>query len=160
MPQFDFGHVFWPQIAWLAITFVVLYFGVVRLTLPKLGNVMDAREASIAGDLAAAKAAKDGADAVDEAYHAAMAKSRDAARGAIAEAKTAAAKATEARLAEAGIKSDAALAAAEVRIAKAVAKAEGTLADAAAENAQAIVAKLTGAEPALAAAKAAIAAQG
>lgn len=160
MPQFDFGHVFWPQIAWLAITFVVLYFGVVRLTLPKLGNVMDAREASIAGDLAAAKAAKDGADAVDEAYHAAMAKSRDTARSAIAEAKTAAAKATEARLAEAGIKSDAALAAAEVRIAKAVAKAEGTLADAAAENARAIVAKLTGAEPALAAAKAAIAAQG
>lgn len=159
MPQFDFGHVFWPQIAWLAITFVVLYFGVVRLTLPKLGNVMDAREASIAGDLAAAKAAKDGADAVDEAYHAAMAKSREAARSAIAEAKTAAAKATEARLAEAGVKSDAALAAAEDRIAKAVAKAEGTLADAAAENARAIVAKLTGAEPALAAAKAAIAAQ-
>ena len=160
MPQFDFGNVFWPQIAWLGVIFMVLYFGVVRLTLPKLGKVMDAREASIAGDLAAAKAAKDGADAVDEAYHAAMAKSRDTARSAIAEAKTAAAKATEARLAEAGIKSDAALAAAEDRIAKAVAKAEGTLADAAAENARAIVAKLTGAEPALAAAKAAIAAQG
>ena len=159
MPQFDFGHVFWPQIAWLAITFVVLYFGVVHLTLPKLGKVMDARETSITGDLAAAKAAKDGADAVDEAYHAEMAKSRDAARSAIAEAKTAAAKATEARLAEAGVKSDAVLAAADARIAKAVASAESALADAAAENARSIVAKLTGTEPALAAAKAAVAAQ-
>lgn len=159
MPQFDFGHVFWPQIAWLAITFVVLYFGVVRLTLPKLGRVMDAREASIAGDLAAAKAAKDGADAVDEAYHAEMAKSRYTARSAIAEAKAAAARATEARLAEAGAKADAALAAADERIAKALAGAEAALADAAAENAQSIVAKLTGSQPDLAAAKAAVAAQ-
>lgn len=159
MPQFDFGHVFWPQIAWLGVIFMVLYFGVVRLTLPKLGAVMDAREASIRGDLAAAKAAKEGADAVDEAYHAEMGKSRDAARSAIAQAKAAAAKATEARLAEAGVKSDAALAAAEARIAKAVTKAESEIADAAATNAQAIVAKLTGVTPAIDAAKASVAAR-
>lgn len=159
MPQFDFGHVFWSQIAWLAVTFVVLYFGVVRLTLPKLGTVMDAREASISGDLAAAKAARDSAGAVDEAYHAEMNRSREAARSAIAEAKAAAAKSTEAKLAEAGVKADVALTAAETRIAKAVAKAEAEIADAAASSAQAIVAKLTGTEPKLDAAKASVAAR-
>lgn len=159
MPQFDFGTVFWPQIAWLAVIFVVLYFGVVRLTLPKLGKVMDAREASISGDLAAAQAAKENADAVDAAYQAEMSTSREAARSAIAEAKANAAKLTEAKLAEAGAKADAALADAEARIAKAVAKAEGSLADAAAESAQAIVAKLTGTEPKLDAAKASVAAR-
>lgn len=158
MPQFDFGNVFWSQIAWLAVTFVVLYFGIVRMTLPKLGKVMDARENAISGDLAAAKAAKESADAIDQAYHAEMNQSREAARSAIAEAKAAAAKATEAKLAAAGTKAEAALAAAEDRIAKAVTKAEGALADAAAESAQAIVTKLTGTEPKLDAAKASVAA--
>ena len=159
MPQFDFGNVFWPQIAWLAVIFMVLYFGVVRLTLPKLGKVMDTREASIAGDLAAAKAAKESADAVDESYHAEMNASREAARGTIAEAKAAAAKATEVQLAKAGTKSDTALAAAEARIAKAVTKAEAEIAAAAATSAQAIVAKLTGVTPGIDAAKASVAAR-
>jgi F-type H+-transporting ATPase subunit b len=159
MPQFDFGHVFWPQIFWLAVAFVLLYFGVVRLTLPKLGKVMDAREASISGDLEAAKAAKESADTVNEAYNAEMNQSREAARSAIGEAKAKAAKSTETRLAKAGAKADAALAEAEARIAKAVAKAEGEIATAAAENAQAIVARLTGVEPKLDAAKAVLAAQ-
>ncbi|MBS3931052.1 MAG: ATPase [Sphingomonadales bacterium] len=159
MPQFDFGNVFWPQIFWLAAAFALLYFGVVRLTLPKLGKVMDAREASISGDLEAAKAAKETADAVNEAYQAEMNQSREAARSAIAEAKAKAAKSTETRLAKAGAKSDATLAEAEARIAKAVAKAETEIANAAAVNAQAIVAKLTGVEPKLDAAKSAVAAR-
>ena len=160
MPQFDFTHVFWPQLAWLAVSFAVLYFGVVRLTLPKLGKVMDDREKSIAGDLATARAAKQTADEIDEAYHAEMNASRDEARKAIADAKAAAAKSTEAKLAKAGAKAEQVLAEAEVRIADAVAKAEGALALAAAESAQAIVAKLTGVEPKLDAAKASVAAQG
>ena len=43
MPQFEFGTVFIPQLFWLAVFFVVLYFGIVRLTLPRLGKVMDER---------------------------------------------------------------------------------------------------------------------
>jgi F-type H+-transporting ATPase subunit b len=159
MPQFDFANVFAPQLAWLALFFVVLYFGAVRLTLPKLGKVMEQREDKIAGDLAAAKAAKDSADAVDERYHADMAASRDEARVAIAGAKAKAAKASDASLAKAAAKADATIAEAEARIAKAAKAAEGKLADAAAESAQAIVAKLTGVEPALAAAKQSVSAQ-
>lgn len=159
MPQFDFATVVWPQLAWLALTFIVLYFGVVRMTLPKLGKVMDAREKSISGDLATAQAAKQAADEIDAQYQAEMNASREEARKAIADAKAKAAKSTETKLAKAGLKAEAALSEAETRIADAVAKAEGALATAAAENAQAIVARLTGVEPKLDAAKAVVAAQ-
>jgi F-type H+-transporting ATPase subunit b len=159
MPQFDFANVTWPQLAWLALFFVVLYFGVVRQTLPKLGKVMGEREDRIAGDLGAAKTAKDTADAVDARYHAEMDASREQARQAIAAAKAEAAKASEARLAKAALATDADIAAAEARIAKASAKAQDTLRDAAAEGAQAIVAKLTGVEPKLSDAQKSVAAQ-
>lgn len=154
MPQFDFANVFTPQLFWLTVLFIVLYFGVVRLTLPKLGAVMTQREDKIAGDLTTARAAKETADTVSSAYQAELATSRDAARAAIAEAKASAAKASEARLAEAGAKAEAELAAAETRIAKAVAKAEAALRDVSAEGAQAIVTRLTGVEPKLDAARA------
>lgn len=158
MPQFDFAHVFWPQVAWLAVFFAVLYFGVVRLTLPKLGKVMGEREDKISGDLSAAKAAKDAADEVDARYHADMNASREDARKAIADAKAKAAKASEKSLAKATASAEAELAEAEARIAAAVDAAQGALRDAAAESAQAIVAKLTGGEPTLDAAKASVAA--
>ncbi len=159
MPQFDFANVAWPQLAWLALLFIVLYFGVVRMTLPKLGKVMEQREDKITGDLSAAQAAKETADQVDARYHAEMDTSREQARLAISAAKADAAKASEARLATAASAADAEIAAAEARIAKASAKAEGALRDAAAESAQAIVAKLTGVEPKLAAAQQSVAAQ-
>ena len=92
MPQFDFAHVFWPQLIWLLLSFAVLYFGVVRLTLPRLGKVVDARASQIAGDLAAAKAAKADADAHHLGYQAELEGAREKARGEIAEAKLAAAR--------------------------------------------------------------------
>ncbi len=159
MPQFDFANVTWPQLVWLALFFVVLYFGVVRQTLPKLGKVMQQREDTISGDLSAAKAAKEAADEVDARYHADMNASREQARQAMAAAKAEAAKTSDARLAKAANAADAELAKAEARIAKAVEAAQGKLADAAAESAQAIVAKLTGVEPKLDAAKQSVAAQ-
>lgn len=158
MPQFDFAHVFWPQIAWLALFFVILYFGVVRLTVPKLGKVMGEREDKIASDIAAAQAAKQAADEVDARYHADMAASRDEARKAIADAKASAAKAGEVRLVEAGAKAESAISAAEALIAKSAKAAEAKLAEAAAESAQAIVSKLTGVEPKLDAAAQSVAA--
>lgn len=158
MPQFDFAHVFWPQVAWLAVFFAVLYFGVVRLTLPKLGKVMGEREDKISGDLSAAKAAKDAADEVDARYHAEMDASREEARKAIAAAKADSARASEKSLAKAAVASEKQIADAEARIAQAVGKAQEALRDAAAESAQAIVARLTGAEPKLDAAKASVAA--
>ena len=146
MPQFDFARVFFPQVAWLAICFLVLYFGVVRFTLPKLGRVMNAREDRISGDLAAARAAKDAADAAASAYHAELAQARDHARHAIADAKLSAAQAGEGRLHAASAEVAAQATLAETRIAAAVADAQAAIRDIAADGAVAIVARLTGAE--------------
>ncbi len=156
MPQFDFAAVTWPQLAWLGLFFAVLYFGVVKQTLPKLGKVMESRESKIAGDLATARAAKDAADSTAEAYEAELATSRDAARSAIAAAKAKAAKASETSLAKAGAKADDELADAEARISASVKAAETALRDVAAENAASIVDRLTGKAPAIAAARKAV----
>lgn len=159
MPQFDFAHVFLPQVAWLAVFFVLLYFGVVRLTLPKLGKVMNDREEAITGDLAAAKVAKEHADAAVEAYRLDMAKAHEDARKVIADAKAKAGLDSEKKLAKADDAAHALIAGAEARIAKAVSDAHEALRDVAAESAREIVGRLTGAEPTLAAAKKLVAAR-
>lgn len=156
MPQFDFTNVFWPQLFWLALFFIVLYFGIVRLTLPRLGKVIDERAAKIDGDLDAARAAKEAADELTERYRAELEKSRDEARGGIAAAKAEAAKAAEARIAKADAEAAELVEAAEARIAGAMAKAHESLRGVAIENAQAIVAKLTGSEPPAAAVTSAV----
>ena len=156
MPQFDFAHVFWPQLIWLLLSFAVLYFGVVRLTLPRLGKVVDARASQIAGDLAAAKAAKADADAHHLGYQAELEGAREKARGEIAEAKLAAARASEGRLAQVQEETEALIHSAEGRIAKAVATAEAGLSALIADNAHAIVTRVTGKAPAAAAVKAAV----
>jgi F-type H+-transporting ATPase subunit b len=100
MPQFNFAN-FAPQLAWLAVFFAVLYFGVVRTTLPRIGKVVDGRETKVRGDIADAEAAKAEADRVRDAYEAAMAQARNQALAAVNDAKARAARAAEVRLAEA-----------------------------------------------------------
>ena len=57
MPQFDPAS-FVSQLFWFGVIFTLLYFAVVRPTLPKVGKVIDAREAQVGGDLDRAEAAK------------------------------------------------------------------------------------------------------
>lgn len=144
MPQFDFAHVFWPQLIWLLGIFAVLYFGVVQLTLPRLGKVVDARAGKINADLAAARAAKAEADAAEARYAAELAAARVAAREEITSAKQSAARASEARLVTAHDAADNVVHAAESRIAAAVANAEVGLRAVIGDNAKAIVLRVTG----------------
>jgi F-type H+-transporting ATPase subunit b len=153
MPQFDFTNVFWPQIFWLAVIFIALYFGVVRWTLPKLGKVMETREAKVADDLAAAKLSKDQADSLAVELGATQVEARENARSVVAEAKAKSAAAIAKKLAAADAKTDAALAEAQSRIEAARDKALGDIEAVVAENAQAIVQKLTGSTVAVAEAK-------
>jgi F-type H+-transporting ATPase subunit b len=155
MPQFNFAN-FAPQLAWLAVFFAILYFGVVRATLPRIGKVVDGREAKVRGDIADAETAKAEADRVRDAYEAAMAAARSQALASVNEAKARAARASEARLAEAdkGLEAKAAAAAAALDVARtsAMAEVERIAADAAAE----IVVLVGGSRPADGAALAAV----
>src|ERR1044072_5287992 len=98
MPQFELEH-FIPQLAWLALFFAILYFGIVRFTLPKVGRVITAREDAIGSDISTAERAKREADEIRTAYEASVAKVHADAQASIAEAKANAARAAESRLA-------------------------------------------------------------
>lgn len=149
MPQFDFAHVFWPQVSWLAVCFVVLYFGIVGLTLPRLSKVMDQREGRIAGDIDAARAAKLAADETETRYAADLERARDKARAEIEHAKQHAVRASTSRLEVAHEATDQMISSAEGRIAKAVATAEESLRQVISEVTQAVVTRVTGTEPSL-----------
>lgn len=147
MPQFELAN-FLPQLVWLTIFFAILYFGVVRLTLPKLGRVMTARDDRITADIAAAEAAKAEADRIAAEYDAGVAAAQDSARGRLTEARGAASSAIEAKLAASNAVLDTRAAAAQAALdtarSNALAEIENVAADAAAD----IVEKLTGARPA------------
>lgn len=152
MPQFKFGEVLVPQLVWLTIFFAILYFGIVKLTLPRLGRVMSEREGVVTGDLGAAEQAKAEADRIQSDYDAGIGEAQACARAAVNDAKTAAARSLEARLAEV----DAGLAerqrASEEQLAGARERALGEIEGVAADTAAEIVERLIGARPDAAAA--------
>ena len=146
MPQFDFAN-FVPQLAWLAIFFAILYFGIVQLTLPKVGKVMTAREDKVSGDLATAETAKAEADRIGEDYAAGIAAAQDQARARLAEARSGVARSVEAKLAAANAEFERKHEAAEAELNKARAAALGKVEALAAELAGDIVERLTGNRP-------------
>lgn len=147
MPQIaQIAATYASQIFWLLITFGLLYFVVGRGMVPKIQATVDNREARIAGDLAAAGAARAQADTVEEAWRLEM----DAARSA-AQAETTAAKQRAAQAFEAQVKAaDADLAERlghhDLAIANAKAEALANLQGVAADAARDLVAKLSGAQ--------------
>jgi F-type H+-transporting ATPase subunit b len=156
MPQFDFANVFLPQLAWLALVFSVLFFGVVLPTLPKLGRAVDARENKISDDIASAETAKLKSDDLATAYQAGHIKAQEDARTAIADAKAKADKSVEKKLAAAGVKIDEKMASAQAELLLARNKAVAEIESIAADSAADIVEKLSGTRPVAASAKAAL----
>ena len=67
MPQFD-PAVWSPQLIWLAISFVALYFLMSRVALPRISDVLEEREFKISDALRKAEGLRDDAeDAADRA---------------------------------------------------------------------------------------------
>lgn len=90
-PPFD-ATTFASQLFWLAITFVVLYWLIARVAVPRISGIINARAGRIADDLAAAEKARADSEAAREGYEKALAEARN--RGfAIAEEARGAAKA-------------------------------------------------------------------
>jgi len=67
MPQLN-PAVFMPQLFWLAIVFIGLYFVLSKVALPRVDEVLDARATRIANDLDNAAALKQKAEASMQAY--------------------------------------------------------------------------------------------
>lgn len=74
-PPFDPSS-FGAQLIWLTLTFVILYFAMSRLALPRIASIIELRKARIDGDLSAADAARQKTDAAITSYEAAVAAAR------------------------------------------------------------------------------------
>jgi len=79
MPQLDV-HDFAPQLVWLAIAFVILYFVMSRLAVPAIADTLAKRQAKIQGDLDAAEKANEETRALVAAYEKRLADAREEAR--------------------------------------------------------------------------------
>jgi F-type H+-transporting ATPase subunit b len=146
-PPFD-THTFPSQILWFIVCFGVLYLMMKRVLVPRIGSIVEGRAAKISGDIEEAQRLRATSDTALAAYEKALAEARSSAhliaQTATDEAKTAATK-TRADV-EAGLAAK--LADAEARIAGIKDKALADVSAIAHETATAVVAALTGQEPA------------
>ena len=132
------------QFFWLLIIFGLIYFVIGKGVLPKIDATVDARDAKIAGDLAAAEKARAEAEGMEGAWQAELAQTRNAAQAEAQKAKASAQRDAENRLSKADAEIAAKAADAEAAIAKARASALAGIDAVAAEAAQDIVAKVSG----------------
>jgi F-type H+-transporting ATPase subunit b len=145
MPQINqLADVALSQMFWLLLVLGLIYFGIGKAMLPKIQSTVEQRDNRIAGDLAAAQAARAAADETEAAYRARMDASRADALRLAAEAKQASARASEERIRAASAETDARVHAAEARIREASAAASGEIERVAADAARDMVERLAG----------------
>jgi F0F1-type ATP synthase, subunit b len=116
MPQFD-PAVWPPQLVWLVISFVALYYLMARVALPKVAEVLEEREFRINESLRKAEALKQQAEDAVAAYEKLMADARAKASDQLNGVRERAAAEAAERHAELG-----------ERLSKQVAEAEGRIA--------------------------------
>lgn len=142
-PPFD-PATFPSQLLWLAITFGALYLLMSKVALPKVGSIIETRQATIDADLAAAEADRQKTDAAIASYEKALADAKAKAQAIADETRNA----TQASLAAKRNAAEADLAAkvtaAEASIAQTKTAALANVDQIAAETAQAVVNQIVG----------------
>ncbi|HXH16786.1 MAG TPA: ATPase [Sphingomonas sp.] len=157
MPQIaQIAATYASQIFWLLLTFGILYFGVGKAMVPKIVSTVDAREGKIAGDLAAAVAARAQADTVQANWQAEMDGARVAAQAETAAAAKRAALVFEQQVHAADVELAERLGHHDLAVANAKAEALSNLQGVAAEAAQELTAKVAGLQVSLDAASDAV----
>ncbi|MEG3083064.1 ATPase [Sphingomonas sp. PB2P12] len=157
MPQIaQIAATYASQIFWLLLTFGILYFGIGKGMVPKIVSHVDSREGKIAGDLAAAVAARAQADTVQANWQAEMDAARTAAQAETAAAAKRAATAFEQQVHAADVELAERLGHHDLAVANAKAEALANLQGVAAEAAQQLAAKVAGLQVSLDAASDAV----
>jgi F-type H+-transporting ATPase subunit b len=145
MPQLSqLSLVAYSQFFWLLLVLALIYFGIGRAMLPKIRSTIEARDKRIGDDLAAAQAARTGAEETEAAYRARIDAARAEALKHAQAAKQESARATEERIRAANQANSATIEAAEKRIRAAADVALGEIEKVAAEAAQEMVRRLAG----------------
>lgn len=145
MPQLRFDDpMLQAQVVWLLVFFVLLYVLMAGIALPRVASVLERRRQRIDGDLDAARAAKDRADAALAEHQGATARARAEAQAAVAAALAQAQEQVAARTEAANARLAAQIDAAERQIGAARDAAMGALRQVAADTAEAVVARVIG----------------
>ncbi len=145
-PPFEAQH-YPSQLLWLTLTFVLLYVLMARGALPRIGDILAARQRRITEDLAAAQRFKEQSEAANAAYQKALAEARARAQAIANETRQRQAAAAEATNKRIETELHEKLAAAERSIAASRAAAMTNVASISAETAAAIVERLIGTAP-------------
>ena len=143
MPQLDFTS-YPPQLIWLVIVFIGLYFVMSRIALPRIGGVIEQRRDRIASDLDEAARLKDESEKALAAYEAALAEAKAKAHGIAQEAREKLNAETERQRAEVEATLAEKAAEAEARIAEAKDAAMGQIKTVATDTTGGIVNMLIG----------------
>jgi F-type H+-transporting ATPase subunit b len=146
-PPFQAEH-FPSQLAWLAVSFVLLYALMAKVALPRIGAIFAERSRLISDDLMAAERLKEQSDAAHAAYEKALADARARAQAIASETRQKQASEAEATLKRLEAQLHERLAAAEQSIAATRNAAMGNVRAIAADIAAAIVERLIGKAPA------------
>ena len=133
------------QLLWLAITFVVLYYIMAKVALPRIGGIIENRRDRIASDLDLADRLKQESAEAEAAYQKALANARGKAFTIAETAREKAKAASDAQRAESEAALNKQLATAEARIAEIKSKALADVGAIAADATEAIVTTLSGA---------------
>ena len=133
-----------PQLVWLVILFLVLYAVLSLVALPRIASTLEARDAKMAGDVAAAGKASDDTRLLVETYQKKLADARGQARTLTQQRAEADAAAAATRLGELAEKLNARVAEAEKRIAQQRGDVMAGLEQMAADLAESAYAKLAG----------------
>jgi F-type H+-transporting ATPase subunit b len=143
MPQLN-PDWFTSQIFWLIIAFAVLYYLLSRKALPRVAEILEARQDRIAADLDQAQRLRREAEDALEKYQTAMARAHDEAHQLLAETQARLQAEAAERHAELGSRLSRQLAEAEARIGEAKQTALKELEEAAATVSQAAAERLAG----------------
>jgi F-type H+-transporting ATPase subunit b len=143
VPQLDVST-FPSQIFWLIICFGILYYLLSRRALPRVSEILEARQDRIAADLDQAQRLRRDAEAALAKYEQAIAQAQDRAHALLAENQSRLQAQAAARHAEVDQQLTAQVADAEAQIAAARDRALAELEDAAIEAARAAVTRLAG----------------
>ncbi|MDX2259879.1 MAG: F0F1 ATP synthase subunit B [Hyphomicrobiaceae bacterium] len=145
-PPFN-TETFAPQLVWLTITFVALYYLMSRIALPRIGEVIEERRDRIQRDLEAAERLKSETDAALASYEKALADARNNATVIAKENRDRLAERVEARQAAVESEIEARVADAERRIGETQSKAMASVNEIATDVAASVVKALVGSEP-------------
>ncbi|WP_430513233.1 F0F1 ATP synthase subunit B [Pannonibacter phragmitetus] len=154
-PPFDPTH-FVSQLFWLVVTFVVFYWIMKNVALPRIAGILEDRHDRIAGDMSEAERLKRETDEAIAAYEQALSEARARARAIAQDTREKLKAETDARRATAEQGLAAKLAEADAHISSIKDKALAQVGEIASETSSALVEALIGVAPAKAEADAAV----